>query len=103
MFDCLPLRPNAFGVGRLVGDAPMHVPRTGVASGFEDGTDQNEVRIRDAIRGEMVAEEYIEGMTHPWSGLKGLGFGTQRGDQCGKSWRSRAALRRLLRVNRTPN
>lgn len=63
--DRFPLAPNSVGIRRLIGDAPVHIPKPCVARGFEEKTDDHEVRVAHAVRRKVMSgEEGLESEAH---------------------------------------
>lgn len=94
--DGLPLAPNPVGIGRLIRDAPVHIPEARVACGFEEKTDDHEVGVPDAVRRKVMSgEEGLEGEPHTGGILEGFCFLTDGANKLGE-W---DALRRRRRLS----
>jgi len=70
-----PLAPDPVGIRRLIGDAPVQIPKACVARGFIEETDDNEVGVADAVsRKVMNGEEGLESEAHARGILERVGF-----------------------------
>jgi hypothetical protein len=75
--DRFPLALDRVGIGRLIGDTPMHIPEAGVACGFKEQADDHEVRVADARRRKgMGREERLESVAHAGGIFKSFSFST---------------------------
>jgi hypothetical protein len=80
-----PLLPDAVGVGRLIGDAPMEIPEAGVAGGFKEQAGHYEVGVAEAVRREMMrGEEGLEAGAHAGGAFEGVGFCVEFGEELGE-------------------
>ena len=52
--DGPPLPPHAVGIGRLIGNVPLHVPEACVPRGFKQQMNHNVVRIADGAGRELA-------------------------------------------------
>src|SRR6266403_2155469 len=77
-----PLLPDAVGIGRLVGDAPMEIPQAGVSRRFEEQTGHYVVGIADAVWREMMrGDEGPKAGAHSGCGFEQVGFCVKSGNE----------------------
>ena len=101
--DRFPLAPDPVGIGRLIRDAPMHIPEACVACGFKEQADDHEVRVADARRRKVMGgEERRESEAHAGGIFKSFTFLTNGANKLRKwdNLRGECGLRGCLGMQR---